>query len=128
MFFLIPFRVNVWRTIFLTTLADWLFTIFQKLNFIDVIFFSDPPGRPEITPGKALMTSGTEQKLTCEGKAGNPPAKLEWYRDSTMLSSQYTLEGDMVKAEVKITKINSILFFQDAPSQKRRRKVSVDNF
>ena len=98
------------------------------MNFIDVIFFSDPPGRPEITPGKALMTSGTEQKLTCEGKAGNPPAKLEWYRDSTMLSSQYTLEGDMVKAEVKITKINSILFFQDAPSQKRRRKVSVDNF
>ena len=54
------------------------------------------------------MTTGTEQKLTCEGKAGNPPAKLEWYRDSTMLSSQYTLEGDMVKAEVKITKINCI--------------------
>ena len=53
------------------------------------------------------MTTGTEQKLTCEGKAGNPPAKLEWYRDSTMLSSQYTLEGDMVKAEVKINKINS---------------------
>ena len=73
-----------------------------------VIFFSDPPGRPEITPGKALMTTGTEQKLTCEGKAGNPPAKLEWYRDSTMLSSQYTLEGDMVKAEVKINKLNSI--------------------
>jgi hypothetical protein len=62
-----------------------------------------PPGRPEITPGKALMTTGTEQKLTCEGKAGNPPAKLEWYRDSTMLSSQYTLEGDMVKAEVTFT-------------------------
>ena len=75
-------------------------------------FFSDPPGRPEITPGKALMTTGTEQKLTCEGKAGNPPAKLEWYRDSTMLSSQYTLEGDMVKAEVKITKINRIFFTQ----------------
>jgi len=62
-----------------------------------------PPGRPEITPGKALMTSGTEQKLTCEGKAGNPPAKLEWYRDSTMIESQYTLEGDMVKAEVTFT-------------------------
>ena len=75
-------------------------------------FFSDPPGRPEITPGKALMTTGTEQKLTCEGKAGNPPAKLEWYRDSTMLSSQYTLEGDMVKAEVKIAKIDSIFFTQ----------------
>lgn len=49
------------------------------------------------------MTSGTEQKLTCEGKAGNPPAKLEWYRDSTMIESQYTLEGDMVKAEVTFT-------------------------
>ena len=58
------------------------------------------------------MTSGTEQKLTCEGKAGNPPAKLEWYRDSTMIESQYTLEGDMVKAEVKITKIKSIFFTQ----------------
>ena len=76
------------------------------------VIFSDPPGRPEITPGKALMTTGTEQKLTCEGKAGNPPAKLEWYRDSTMLSSQYTLEGDMVKAEVKIAKIDSIFFTQ----------------
>jgi hypothetical protein len=86
-----------------------LLYFFNYYNFYS-IFFSDPPGRPAITPGKALMTSGTEQKLTCEGKAGNPPAKLEWYRDSTMIESQYTLEGDMVKAEVKITKINSIFF------------------
>ena len=95
-----------------------------------MLFFSDPPGRPEITPGKALMTTGTEQKLTCEGKAGNPPAKLEWYRDSTMLSSQYTLEGDMVKAEVKIKKTNRILFteFRMPLPKKRKRKVSVDNF
>ena len=58
------------------------------------------------------MTTGAEQKLTCEGKAGNPPAKLEWYRDSTMIESQYTLEGDMVKAEVKINKIDGIFFTQ----------------
>jgi hypothetical protein len=51
------------------------------------------------------MTTGAEQKLTCEGKAGNPPAKLEWYRDSTMIESQYTLEGDMVKAEVTYTAV-----------------------
>ena len=91
----------------------YIFLIIWVLYFLIIIFFilfiSDPPGRPEITPGKALMTSGTEQKLTCEGKAGNPPAKLEWYRDSTMIESQYTLEGDMVKAEVKITKIQNIL-------------------
>ena len=86
-----------------------IYVYFLIKYYFFILFISDPPGRPEITPGKALMTSGTEQKLTCEGKAGNPPAKLEWYRDSTMIESQYTLEGDMVKAEVKITKIQNIL-------------------
>ena len=64
---------------------------------------SDAPGKPEITPGKAVVTPGNEQKLTCESKAGNPPAKLNWYKNSEMIDSQYSLEGDMVKAEVCYT-------------------------
>ena len=59
----------------------------------------DPPGIPEIT-GKSLVAAGNEQKLTCVTKAGNPPAKLNWYRGSAVMESHYTLEGDMVKAEV----------------------------
>merc|ERR1712241_330817 len=57
---------------------------------------------PQITPVKAVVTPGNEQKLTCVSKAGNPPAKLNWYRGSEMIDSLYTVEGDMVKAEVTI--------------------------
>ena len=62
---------------------------------------------PQITPVKAVVTPGNKQKLTCVSKAGNPPAKLNWYRGSEMIDSLYTVEGDMVKAEVCIlTHIN----------------------
>ena len=76
------------------------YTMLHRSNHFKLIYFTDPPGIPEIT-GKSVVTLGNEQKLTCMTKAGNPPAKLSWYRGSSMIESRYSLEGDIVKAEVQ---------------------------
>merc|ERR1719225_372364 len=74
----------------------------DKVTISHVVNVLYPPSMPQITPVKAVVTPGNEQKLTCVSKAGNPPAKLNWYRGSEMIDSLYTVEGDMVKAEVTI--------------------------
>ena len=71
----------------------------QQITF--VTFFSDPPGMPQITGlDDSAMLTGSEHKLTCITKAGHPPAKLNWFKGSAMMESHYTVEGDLVKAEV----------------------------
>ena len=72
--------------------------MFTKLHFS---LFSDPPGMPQITGlDESAMLTGSEHKLTCITKAGHPPAKLNWFKGSAMMESHYTVEGDLVKAEV----------------------------
>lgn len=46
------------------------------------------------------MSLGYAQKLTCTSQAGYPTAKLSWFRGSAMMESHYSVEGDVVKAEV----------------------------
>jgi len=58
-----------------------------------------PPSIPEIS-GKARVSLGYAQKLTCTSQAGYPTAKLSWFRGSAMMESHYSVEGDVVKAEV----------------------------
>jgi hypothetical protein len=72
----------------------------DKVTISHIVNVLYPPSMPEITPVKAVVTPGNEQKLTCVSKAGNPTAKLNWYRGTQMIESLYTIEGDMVKAEV----------------------------
>jgi hypothetical protein len=69
----------------------------DKVTISHIVNVLYPPSRPQITRD---VTPGNEQKLTCVSKAGNPPAKLNWYRDTQMIESLYSHEGDMVKAEV----------------------------
>ena len=69
-------------------------------HYILLLFFTDPPGNPKITGLDHALLSGSEHKLTCVTKAGHPPAKLNWFKGSNMMKSHYTVEGDLVKAEV----------------------------
>jgi len=71
----------------------------DKVTISHIVNVLYPPSRPQITPVQAVK-AGNEQKLTCVSKAGNPTAKLNWYRDTQMIESIYTHEGDIVKAEV----------------------------
>ena len=73
----------------------FLYRLGKKIHFL----ISDPPSTPEIS-GKAQVSLGFAQKLTCTSQAGYPPAKLSWFRGSAMMESHYSVEGDVVKAEV----------------------------
>ena len=55
------------------------------------------------------MSLGYAQKLTCTSQAGYPTAKLSWFRGSAMMESHYSVEGDVVKAEV--ISVSGILIF-----------------
>merc|ERR1719225_2092845 len=70
----------------------------DKVTISHIVNVLYPPSIVEITD-KALRV-GKEEKLRCEAKAGNPTAKMNWYKDQEMIESIYTVEGDMVKAEI----------------------------
>merc|ERR1719225_2001624 len=46
----------------------------DKVTISHIVNVLYPPSMPQITPVKAVVTPGNEQKLTCVSKAGNPPA------------------------------------------------------
>lgn len=68
-------------------------------HLVEILY---PPGVPKIFgwPKGAPITTGDAHKLTCTSLAGNPPARLNWYRGSSMMESHYSLNGDIVRAEV----------------------------
>ena len=77
------------------------FQPFLRRTLIIIFFnFLDPPGKPQITGLDHTLVNGLAHKLTCITKAGHPPAKLNWFKGSSMMESHYTVEGDLVKAEV----------------------------
>jgi hypothetical protein len=69
------------------------------MQIVFLPFISAPPGIPEFLPSGILLT-GDAHKLTCTTKAGNPPAKLNWFRGASMMESHYSVIDDIVKAEV----------------------------
>ena len=76
------------------------------------MFFSDPPGVPEITgyAGEPVK-KGDRVSLTCRSRGGNPPATLTWWKDGEKIDSSYTnVEGGSTNTYEFLAEV-TILFF-----------------
>jgi hypothetical protein len=63
-----------------------------KESLLQFIYFSDPPGQPQIEGyrNKQPLKKGDTVTLVCISRGGNPLATITWYRNGQRVDSSYT--------------------------------------
>lgn len=86
-----------------------------------VLTFPDPPGQPYIegySEGETLHR-GQEVELICKSRGGNPPARIEWFRNNEKVTSIYRTESSV--------SASSYTFTAQATDDKSRYTCKVSN-
>lgn len=103
----------------------WLFFLF--LSICDI--HSDPPGEPEIHgQPETQLQSGDTLTLACLSRGGNPPARLDWFRNDVSVRSRYrqgTHEATATHSVVLVDRDDGAVFRCDASNSVTHQPLST---